>query len=109
MNNKYKAKKVYWNGIRFDSQKEADRYGGLLLLQKAGIISDLQRQVKFTLLPAQYEGKKCIFKATNYYADFTYMQDGKLVVEDVKGFKTKEYQLKKKMMYYFHHIKIKET
>ena len=61
------------------------------------------------LIPAQYEGKKCIFKATNYYADFTYMRDGKLVVEDVKGFKTKEYQLKKKMMYYFHHIKIKET
>ena len=54
MNNKFKAKKVYWNGIRFDSQKEADRYGGLLLLQRAGIISDLQRQVKFTLLPAQY-------------------------------------------------------
>lgn len=106
---KYGSNKTYYNGIRFDSRKEADRYAELCILQKAGIISDLQRQVQFTLIPAQYEGKKCIFKATNYYADFTYMQDGKLVVEDVKGFKTKEYQLKKKMMYYFHHIKIKET
>ena len=106
---KYGSHKTYYNGIRFDSGKEADRYSELCILQKAGIIYDLQRQVKFTLLPAQYEGKKCIFKATNYYADFVYWQDGRMVVEDVKGFKTKEYQLKKKMMYYFHHIKIKET
>ena len=106
---KYGSHKTYYKGISFDSKKEADRYSELCILQKAGIISDLQRQVKFTLLPAQYEGKKCIFKATNYYADFVYWQDGRMVVEDVKGFKTKEYQLKKKMMYYFHHIKIKET
>ena len=106
---KYRSNKTYYNGIRFDSGKEADRYTELLILQKAGIISDLQRQVKFPLLPAQYAGKKCIFKAINYYADFTYIQDGKLVVEDVKGFKTKEYRMKEKMMYYFHHIRIKET
>lgn len=106
---KYGSHKTYYKGIRFDSRKEADRYVELCILQKAGIIFDLQRQVQFTLIPAQYEGKKCVFRATNYYADFTYIQDGRLVVEDVKGFKTKEYQLKKKMMYYFHHIKIKET
>ena len=53
--NKYKAKKVEINGEVFDSKKEANRYQELLLLQRAGKIRDLQRQVKFELIPAQYE------------------------------------------------------
>lgn len=94
----------------FDSQAEANRYYELLLLQRAGRISDLQCQVKFRLLPAQYVGKKCIFKAVDYVADFTYYDEtGEYVVEDVKGYRTDVYKLKAKMMYYFHHIRIKET
>lgn len=102
---KYRNRKYHG----FDSKKEAERYHELALMQRAGLITGLQRQVKFELLPSQYDGRKCVFRAVNYFADFVYQQDGKLVVEDVKGFRTKDYILKAKMMYFFHHIKIKET
>ena len=120
---KYHAKKVTRNGITYDSKKEADRHAELLLLERAGVITGLQRQVKFTLLPAHYEtferhgkngqpikdGQRCVERAVVYVADFTYKQDGKLIVEDVKGMRTKEYVLKRKMMLHFHGIKIKEV
>lgn len=92
------------DGILHDSIKEANRWCELQLLLKAGYITDLQRQVKFELLPKQ-EGERAVY----YIADFVYTENGKKVVEDVKGMKTKEYRLKKKMMLYFHGIKIKET
>ncbi len=96
-----------YNG--FDSVKEAKRYSELCLLQRAGKITGLERQVRFELIPAQYEGKKCVFRAVNYYADFTYYQDGQFIVEDVKGMKTDVYKLKAKLMYWRHKIKIRET
>ena len=103
---KYGNKKI--NG--FDSIKECSRWNELKILEKAGKINGLDRQVQFNLLPAQYDDDgKCVFRGVSYYADFVYWQHGKFVVEDCKGFKTKEYQLKKKMLYYFHRIKIKET
>lgn len=105
LKSKYKNDKI--NG--FDSLKEFKRYHELLLMEKAGKIQGLTRQVRFELLPAQYDGKKCVYRGVSYYADFTYWQNDKFVVEDCKGFKTKDYILKAKMMYYFHHIKIKET
>ena len=103
---KYHNKKI--NG--FDSIKEMTRYGELQLLERAGKIQGLDRQVRFELIPNQYDDNgKCVFRAISYIADFVYWKDSMFVVEDCKGFKTKEYQLKKKMMYYFHRIKIKET
>ena len=93
----------------FDSIKEAKRYSELCLLQKAGKISGLDRQVRFELIPAQYEDGKCVFRATNYYADFTYWEKGKFVVEDVKGVKTPEYKIKAKLMFRNYHIRIRET
>lgn len=98
---KYGNKKVEVDGIEFDSKKEARRYCELTLLQRAGKISDLQLQREFELIPAQYEtyprygktgkrlqdGKRCIEKSCTYKADFCYMQDGQLVVEDVKGYR----------------------
>ena len=118
--NKYKNHKVTANGITFDSNKEARRYTELLLLQRNGVISDLQRQVKFVLIPAQREPDtigtrggvkkgKVIEKECCYYADFVYMQDGKTIVEDCKGFKTDIYKIKKKLMLFVHGIRIKET
>lgn len=92
------------DGITHDSIKEANRWCELKLLERAGVISDLRRQVKFELLPKQ--GKS---RAVHYIADFVYIKDGKQIVEDVKGFRTKEYKLKKLMLLYFHGIKIKET
>ena len=93
----------------FDSKKEESRYAELALMQRAGIISDLRRQVKFELIPSQYKDGKCVYRSVSYIADFVYEQNGELVVEDSKGFKTPEYIIKKKLMLYIHGIIIKET
>lgn len=121
---KYGAKKTVVDDITFDSKKEAERYAELKLLEKAGEIQHLRLQQPFTLIPAQYEtverygknGKrladkqKCIFRPVNYIADFVYLdKDGKMIVEDTKGFRTKEYIIKKKLMYYKFKILIKEV
>lgn len=82
---KYSSQKTVVDGITFHSKKEAKRYSDLVLLQKAGEISDLKLQPSFSL---QIE--------KTYRADFAYCQKGKLVIEDVKGFKTKEYITKRK-------------
>ena len=94
-----------------DSIKEAQRYKELLLLEKAGIIKDLQRQVKFVLIPTQRDEvtKKVIERERSYYADFVYYMNGERVVEDVKGMRTEVYKLKKALMLYHHGIRIKET
>lgn len=107
-NNNNKAKTT--DGIRHDSQKEATRWSFLKLQERLGTIQDLKRQVRFTVLPAQYdENNKLVEREVSYVADFTYIQHGKLVVEDVKGMLTKEYILKRKMMLYLNGIKIKEV
>ena len=105
MKNKYGARKLTApDGQVFDSVKEYHRWGCLRLLERAGEIKDLKRQVKFELIPKQ-EGER----ACHYIADFTYMENGKLVVEDCKGFKTDVYKIKKKLMLMEHGIRIKET
>lgn len=117
---KYHAKKTVVDGMTFDSLKEARRYGVLKSLEKAGEISDLQRQVEFLLIPEQREPDtvgvrggirkgRLIERKVSYVADFTYMRDGEYVVEDVKGMRTKEYVLKRKMMLHIHGIRIKEV
>lgn len=96
----------------FDSRKEARRYQELKLLERAGKITDLKCQVKFELIPAQYEDGKCIERAATYYADFVYTEGRQLVVEDVKSEitrKQKDYILKRKLMLWVHHIRIRET
>ena len=103
--NKYGAKRVKApDGQVFDSALEYHRYNLLKLLERGGAISDLKRQVSFELIPKQ-EGER----ACSYVADFTYLEDGKLVVEDCKGFKTDVYKIKKKLMLWVHGIRIKET
>lgn len=108
---KYGAKKTVFQGIAFDSRKEAQRYAELSLLQRGKVISDLRRQVKFELIPAQKVGGKLAERAVSYVADFTYVdkKTGEFVVEDTKGVKTKDYILKRKMMLYFHGIQIREV
>lgn len=105
---KYHSKKAIVNGIEFDSKKEARRYSDLVLLERAGMISDLQRQVKFELLPSQRIDGKVVERSVTYVADFVYKQLGKTVVEDTKGFKTKDYIIKRKLMLYIHGIRVKE-
>lgn len=121
---KYHSIATFIDGIEFDSRKEARRYQELKLLEKAGRISNLEMQVPFELIPAQYEecdevytkgahkGERkrgaCIEKAVTYKADFMYIEDGKIVAEDTKGFKTKDYIIKRKLMLYVHGIRINE-
>ena len=122
---KYHSKKITVNGIIYDSKKEYKRHCELLLLEKAGAITHLQRQVKFILIPAQHEtferygkkgqrlkdGSRCLEKECAYIADFVYhnFASNEVVVEDTKGFKTKDYIIKRKLMLWVHGIKIKEV
>lgn len=106
---KYGNRKTVLHGTEFDSAKEARRYGELILLQRAGQITDLQRQVRFELIPSQRVNGKCVERAVHYVADFVYHEAGQLVVEDTKGVRTKEYIIKRKLMLKVHHIRIKEV
>lgn len=93
---KYKARKTAYRGTVYDSAKEAKRAAELELLQRAGKIRNLRRQVKFTLQEGfLYEGRK--IRAIEYVADFVYEADG-LIIEDVKGYRTPEYKIKAKML-----------
>jgi hypothetical protein len=105
---KYGAKKCEYEGIKFDSQKERDRYIELKLLEKGGGITDLQLQVPFVLQDSfEFNGKKIL--PIKYIADFTYWKNGELVIEDVKGKKTDVYELKKKMFMYRYKKYIREV
>lgn len=111
--NKYNAEKTAYNGELFDSTKEADRYAELLLMQRAGKIFDLQRQVKFELIPPQErpDGKREF--PVRYIADFVYKDStGRKVAEDVKGYKNgaayKMFVVKRKLMLLVHHIAVEE-
>ena len=118
--NKYKNQKVTFLGIEFDSQLEANRYGELVLMQRAGEISELRRQVEYELIPSQREPDtigprgglkpgKVIERAVYYIADFVYKdKQGNTVVEDTKGVKTPDYTIKRKLMLWIHKIRIKE-
>lgn len=105
---KYHAKKTTIDGIEFDSAKEAKRYAKLRDMEGAGEIDGLRLQVPFELLPSfECDGVK--YRGMKYVADFVYHRGGKVVVEDVKGVKTPEYKLKKKLMAYINHINIEES
>lgn len=108
---KYHAVRVTCDGQRFDSRKEARRYAELQMLEQAGEISDLQRQVKFVLIPAQRdpETNRVIERECAYLADFTYRENGKYVVEDVKGVRTDVYIIKRKLMLHRYGIRIREV
>lgn len=117
---KYGNRKVATEDGTFDSVKEARRNAELQLLAAAGEITDLRRQVHFELIPQQREPDtigprgglikgKVLEKACIYVADFCYIDaDGQTVVEDTKGFRTKDYVIKRKLMLYVHGIRIRE-
>lgn len=119
---KYRNNKITLGGETYDSMKEYYRYLDLVLMQQAGEIKELRRQVKYILIPAQREpdtigprgGRKkgkLLEREVAYIADFVYIDvsSGETVVEDTKGMRTTDYIIKRKMMLYFHHIKIKEV
>ena len=130
--NKYKNEKIICDGITFDSKKEAARYGELKLLLMAGKIMDLNMQVHYELIPAQYEDASEVYKIgknkgmhkrrlverkCEYIADFVYidLETGQTVVEDVKGYRDHssaayaKYIIKRKLMLERNGIKIREV
>lgn len=107
--NKYHSKKMETADGTFDSKHEFQRWIELKLMEKAGEIEYLERQVKFELIPAQKENGKTIERACSYKADFVYYIKGKMIVEDAKGFKTPEYKIKRKLMLERHGIRIQEV
>lgn len=129
---KFKNRKITRDGMVFDSLLEYRRWRELLLLERAGKIQDLRRQVSFELIPAQYEeiptgeyyvrGEKkgqekikrvCVEQSVCYVADFVYTEGGKQIVEDTKGYKGGGayalFTLKRKMMLYVHGIRVREV
>lgn len=121
---KYRAEKIEYNGIKFASKKEWRRYVVLKEMEDRGEIQNLRLQVPYELIPAVYKDEekqlktkvktvtKCVQRAIHYVADFVYTKDGEEIVEDVKGGRatvTKEYLLKKKMMFAIKGIQIKEV
>ena len=119
--NKYRAHMIKVGDEVFRSKKELHRFEELCLLEKAGMIHNLRREVKYLLIPAQREivwknGKqkqgKCIEREISYIADFVYEENGQTIVEDVKGgsaTKTEVYKIKRKLMLYVHGIRIREV
>ena len=121
---KYGNKKVKYEGLKFDSEKERDRYIFLKEQEKLGNIQDLQLQIKYELIPAIKEEyvehlktkdkvkTRTIQLAITYTCDFQYYKNGELVIEDVKSHPkmlTKEYALKKKMLFALKGLKITEV
>ena len=119
--NKYRNKKIQVNGETFDSMKELRRWRDLKLLEKAGEIAELRRQVPFELLPDQREPDKIgprggrkpgrmIERKAVYIADFVYRdRTGREVIEDCKGMRTKDYILKRKLLLFRFGIQILES
>lgn len=99
---KYRNTKTEIDGRVFDSKREANRYLDLREEQKAGLIRELKCQVEFEL---RVNG----MVVCNYRADFSYIRDGKPVIEDVKGFRTKDYAIKRKLMKAIYSIEVLET
>lgn len=96
------------DGITFDSRKEADRYLVLKGMEEDGAIEDLRRQVRYELVPAfDVDGRH--YRPVYYVADFVYVEDGKEVVEDVKGMMTDVYKLKSKLFARRYGMSIRET
>lgn len=109
---KFHAKKTTVDGMTFDSRKEADRYLTLKGMEEEGLIGNLRRQVRYELVPAfDVDGKH--YRPVFYVADFVYTEDGKEdgkeVVEDVKGMRTDVYKLKSKLFARRYGMSIRET
>lgn len=97
--NKYNNKKTQVDMYLFDSVKEAKRYRELALLERAGEIQNLELQPRF-LLQEGFKKNNKTWRKLEYVADFKYIENGVTVVEDVKGFETKEFKIKRKLFEY---------
>lgn len=107
--NKYHNKVVYADGERFDSKKEYQRWKELQILETAGVIQNLRRQVSYPLMKTQRKKGERTRRMVVYKADFVYIENGKEVVEDCKGYVTDVYRIKAMLLYEKYGIWIRET
>lgn len=104
MYRKYHNKKTVADGIKFDSRLEAERYAQLKMMERAGVIRDLELQPEYELIPSfKKDGKT--WRKTVYKADFRYIlaEDDRIIIEDVKGSTaviTDVFRLKQKLFEY---------
>lgn len=104
--------RIIANGIEFDSKAEHDRYLELLVMERAGVITDLECHPRWEIIPTQKIPGHRGFQAAHYTADFAYCRDGVRHVEDVKSTYTREaqdYVLRRKLMYLVHGIYVEEV
>lgn len=106
---KYRNKRTERDGILFDSEREADRYSKLKLLERSGKIRDLTLQPRFTLVDSHRNADGKVERAVVYVADFRYFEGDCCVVEDAKGVRTPDYIIKRKLMLDRHGITVKEV
>ena len=107
---KYKAVKTTVAGVTFDSKREAARHAELLLLQRAGEIRGLRRQVVYELVPGvKFAGAARARPAIRYTADFVYVEHDKFVIEDVKGVETPEFRIKRHLLLALHGLEVRVT
>lgn len=92
--NKYGAKKTVVGDIKFDSKKEANRWMDLQLLERAGEISDLKRQVKVELIGQHYPIYTRTGRKMKLTFDFSYVENGITIYEDAKGYPTRDYEVR---------------
>jgi len=108
---KYGNKKTTFAGFTFDSKREAERWSQLCLLQRAGRISDLRRQVAYVLAPSvKFAGARAAKPAIRFIADFEYVENGARIVEDVKSAPTAKlpaFQMKRHLMKSIHNIDVR--
>ena len=104
---KYGNTKTTVDGITFDSKAEAARYKELRALEIVGVIKGLERQKTYKLCKGRWNNGKPF--SISYRADFVYTLDGEVIVEDVKGYRTEAYRLKKKLMKAVYGIEITEV
>lgn len=107
---KYGNRKTTVDGHKFDSKREAERYGELKLLAQAGEITGLVLQPSFEVIPKQRRDDGKAERNCVYIADFAYtsMRTGKKVIEDVKGVRTRDYVMKRKLMLQVYGITVRE-
>lgn len=118
---KYGNKKCEFQGIKFDSTLEMNRWIVLKDAERRGVISELARQVEYVLIPNQYRTEvvhlktkdkfvdKLVERKVSYFADFVYKKGDETIVEDTKGRRLPDYKIKRKMMLYMRGIMIREV
>jgi hypothetical protein len=108
---KYRNERVEFDGLKFDSKREAARWGELRMLEKLGRISMLRRQVAYELAPpVKFAGARARKPAIRFIADFEYLENGVRIVEDVKSTVTAKlpaFQMKRHLMLAIHGIDLR--